>query len=45
MNCVLEAIAGAYLAVRGRLMPEPIESEVYSAQARPVHLIHVKKRV
>jgi|GEM_PF-5303729 hypothetical protein len=36
MNCVLEAVAGAYLAVRGRIMPEPIESEVYSAQAKLV---------
>lgn len=32
MNCLLEAVAGAYLAVRARLATEPIEEEVYSAQ-------------
>ena len=32
MNCMLEALAGAYLTLRARLLPEPIEAEVYSAQ-------------
>jgi hypothetical protein len=34
MNCLLEAVAGAYLTVRGRLIPDPVDEEVYSAQAR-----------
>jgi hypothetical protein len=32
MNCLLEAVAGAYLTVRARLMADPVEEEVYSAQ-------------
>ena len=32
MNCLLEALAGAYLTVRARLVSEPVEVEVYSAQ-------------
>jgi hypothetical protein len=31
MNCLLEAVAGAYLTVRARLMADPVEEEVYSA--------------
>ena len=34
MNCLLEAVAGAYLTVRARLMADPVEEEVYSAQDR-----------
>jgi hypothetical protein len=32
MNCLLEAVAGAYLTLRARLMADPVEEEVYSAQ-------------
>ena len=32
MNCLLEALAGAYLTVRARLMADPVEEEVFSAQ-------------
>ena len=32
MNSLLEAVAGAYLTVRGRLMSEPVDEQVYSAQ-------------
>ena len=31
MNCLLEAVAGAYLAVRAKVIPPPMEEEVYSA--------------
>jgi hypothetical protein len=37
MNCLLEAVAGAYLTVRARLMSEPVEAEVYSAQDNLEH--------
>ena len=32
MNCLLEAVAGVYLAMRARLAAEPVEAEVFSAQ-------------
>jgi Snf7 len=32
MNCLLETVAGAYLSVRKRVMPEPMLEEVYSAE-------------
>jgi len=32
MNCILEAVAGTYLYWRGRVMPPPVEEEIYSAQ-------------
>lgn len=32
MNCLLEAMASVYLTARARLMADPVEDEVYSAQ-------------
>lgn len=32
MNCVLETAAAIYLHVRGRIMTEPVEEEVFTAQ-------------
>lgn len=37
MNCLLEAVAGAYLTLRARLVSEPVEAEVYSAQDNLEH--------
>jgi len=32
MNCLLEAVASVYLTARARLMADPVEEEVFSAQ-------------
>lgn len=35
MNCLLEAVASVYLHTRKRLVPDPVEEEIYTAQVPP----------